>query len=228
MLDVGAELLQLSKQAPASGGGKGADVAGGTQGGGTSSVPGSGGSKVPSAVDPGSFLAVVGRSTGKWVQDGSSRVLLDDQWATNQSTTFLTAGKPGPAPRSHSECTRLLLVGNQGCFDDRRMLLGLPRIGCLCGAHLGRRRWCCQGRQPSLMPTCSRRGVHPRRARRAHHLACHAHCRVRDHRQQSGLHHLLPGHQPGCAAGVGLPEEGGAAGSKSPYLRLSLVAGGRA
>ncbi|KAL4438672.1 hypothetical protein ABPG77_006276 [Micractinium sp. CCAP 211/92] len=92
VLDVGAELLQLSKQAPASGGGKGADVAGGTQGGGTSSVPGSGGSKVPSAVDPGSFLAVVGRSTGKWVQDGSSRVLLDDQWATNQSTTFLTAG----------------------------------------------------------------------------------------------------------------------------------------
>lgn len=90
MLDVGGELLQLSKQAAA---------------GGDDDAPGSGAGKAgtgsgPAAADPGSFLAVVGRSTGKWVQDGGGRVLMDDQWATNQSTTFLTAGKPGPAARS--------------------------------------------------------------------------------------------------------------------------------
>lgn len=82
VLDVGGELLQLSKQAAA---------------GGDDDAPGSGAGKAgtgsgPAAVDPGSFLAVVGRSTGKWVQDGGGRVLMDDQWATNQSTTFLTAG----------------------------------------------------------------------------------------------------------------------------------------
>ncbi len=44
----------------------------------------------PSAVGSGSFLANVGRHTGKTIEGG---VLLDDPWATNQATTFLVAGE---------------------------------------------------------------------------------------------------------------------------------------
>lgn len=80
---VGAELLQLSRQQAAAANGR--SEASAEQAG------------RPAAVDPGSFLALIGSSAtaGKEVAPG---VVHDDAWATNQATTFLVSGSLQPLP----------------------------------------------------------------------------------------------------------------------------------
>lgn len=233
MLDVGAELLQLSKQATAGGAGErgGAACTAQAAGDGSSgSAAGGGDSKAgtaaaATAVDPGSFLAVVGRSTGKWVQDGCSRVLLDDQWATNQSTTFLTAGKPGPALH-----TPPLLMGSRGCAA----LTGgafVTLLGSYCQLlvqhAVGRSHQRC-GDKAAVKPPWPTQGARLRQASRTRRLALPTRCRVRNHRQQPSLHHLLPGHQPRCRAMAGQPRVGaGGQQGLAPlihFLRACLIA----
>lgn len=87
MKAVGAELLQLSRQADAAAPAENGNVAqqGQQQAGQQAQQV-----QRPAAVDSGSFLANVGRHTGKTIDGG---VLLDDAWATNQATTFLVAGE---------------------------------------------------------------------------------------------------------------------------------------
>lgn len=89
---VGAELLQVSRQgdapAPAANGHAAAQQQHAGQEAGQRKGQEAGGR--PSTVGSGSFLANVGRHTGKTIE---GEVLLDDAWATNQATTFLVAGE---------------------------------------------------------------------------------------------------------------------------------------
>jgi cytochrome P450 len=76
--EVGTELIQQSQQHSLTA--ASAAVAA------TSLAPaGSGDSQRPSAVDPGSFLALILPAVGKKPE-------LDDLWATNQATSFILAG----------------------------------------------------------------------------------------------------------------------------------------
>jgi thromboxane-A synthase/cytochrome P450 family 3 subfamily A len=101
---VGTELIQQSQQHSL--------TAASAAGAATSRAQaGSGAGQRPSAVDPGSFLALILPAVGK-------RAELDDLWATNQATSFILAGYETTA-NALAFCIYLLATHPGLCVSHR-------------------------------------------------------------------------------------------------------------